>query len=416
MKFKIIMLLIFLLPVIASAQKTLTLEECYALVAKNYPLSKQNGLLQQKSTYEIDASNTTKLPKIDLNAQATYQSEVIGLPIALPEMEQINKDQYRATLDVNQIIYNGGTIDANAKLKAAQSKTQQQQLEVNLYHLKSRINQYYFTILLLQEKRALLVSKNELLLAKVKEVKSGVKYGAILPASELILEAEMLKIKQQLTEIKFENIKMFQNLSELTFSEIDSETIVVQPSIADKVSHNLRPELAFYDLQNQQIDFTKNVISKSTLPRINAFGQAGYGNPGLNMLDNSFQGFYIVGLKANWNILDWGKNKKDISALDIAKEIVLTEKETFELNNKIELQQVDNDIKKIQELLESDHEIIETREKIVQSANAQMKNGVITTSEYLTEFTNLFEAKNALKAHEVQLSLAKSNYEIIRGI
>lgn len=416
MKFKIIMLLIFLLPVIASAQKTLTLEECYALVAKNYPLSKQNGLLQQKSTYEIDASNTTKLPKIDLNAQATYQSEVIGLPIALPEMEQINKDQYRATLDVNQIIYNGGTIDANAKLKAAQSKTQQQQLEVNLYHLKSRINQYYFTILLLQEKRALLVSKNELLLAKVKEVKSGVKYGAILPASELILEAEMLKIKQQLTEIKFENIKMFQNLSELTFSEIDSETIVVQPSIADKVSHNLRPELAFYDLQNQQIDFSKNVISKSTLPRINAFGQAGYGNPGLNMLDNSFQGFYIVGLKANWNILDWGKNKKDISALDIAKEIVLTEKETFELNNKIELQQVDNDIKKIQELLESDHEIIETREKIVQSANAQMKNGVITTSEYLTEFTNLFEAKNALKAHEVQLSLAKSNYEIIRGI
>lgn len=415
MKIKLLFQLLYLIPLMANAQRILTLQECYDLAAKNYPLAKQSGLLHQKSTYEIEGINTAKLPKIDLNAQATYQSDVIGLPIALPGMEPQNKDQYRATLDVIQIIYNGGAVDATAKLRAAQSKTQQQQVEVNLYQLKSRINHYYFSILLLQEKRALLVSKNELLLEKTKEVKSGVKYGAILPASELILEAEMLKIKQQLTEIKFENIKLLQSLSDLTFTKIDSETVVIPPTNEDKISRSNRPELTLYDLQNEQIDFSKSILSKSALPRLNAFGQAGYGNPGLNMLDNSFQGFYIVGLKANWNILDWGKNKKDLNALEIAKEIVLTEKETFELNNLIELQQGENDIKKLQELLTSDYEIIEIRSKIAQSANAQMKNGVITTSEYLTEFINLFEARNVLKTHEVQLSLAKSNYEIIKG-
>ena len=415
MKIKLLFQLLYLIPLMANAQRILTLQECYDLAAKNYPLAKQSGLLHQKSTYEIEGLNTAKLPKIDLNAQATYQSDVIGLPIALPGMEPQNKDQYRATLDVIQIIYNGGAVDATAKLRAAQSKTQQQQVEVNLYQLKSRINHYYFSILLLQEKRALLVSKNELLLEKTKEVKSGVKYGAILPASELILEAEMLKIKQQLTEIKFENIKLLQSLSDLTFTKIDSETVVIPPTNEDKISRSNRPELTLYDLQNEQIDFSKSILSKSALPRLNAFGQAGYGNPGLNMLDNSFQGFYIVGLKANWNILDWGKNKKDLNALEIAKEIVLTEKETFELNNLIELQQGENDIKKLQELLTSDYEIIEIRSKIAQSANAQMKNGVITTSEYLTEFINLFEARNVLKTHEVQLSLAKSNYEIIKG-
>ncbi len=415
MKIKLLFQLLYLIPLMANAQRILTLQECYDLAAKNYPLAKQSGLLHQKSTYEIEGINTAKLPKIDLNAQATYQSDVIGLPIALPGMEPQNKDQYRATLDVIQIIYNGGAVDATAKLRAAQSKTQQQQVEVNLYQLKSRINHYYFSILLLQEKRALLVSKNELLLEKTKEVKSGVKYGAILPASELILEAEMLKIKQQLTEIKFENIKLLQSLSDLTFTKIDSETVVIPPTNEDKISRSIRPELTFYELQNEQIDFSKSILSKSALPRLNAFGQAGYGNPGLNMLDNSFQGFYIVGLKANWNILDWGKNKKDLNALEIAKEIVLTEKETFELNNLIELQQGENDIKKLQELLTSDYEIIEIRSKIAQSANAQMKNGVITTSEYLTEFINLFEARNVLKTHEVQLSLAKSNYEIIKG-
>lgn len=399
---------------ISNAQQNLTLKECYNLVTKNYPLAKQNQLLQSKSDNEIESLNKGKLPKIDLNAQATYQSDVIGFPAAIPGTSPINKDQYRATIDLNQLIYNGGMIAANAKLKQAQTKTQQQQVEVSLYQLKSRINQHYFAILLLQEKKSLLVSKNKLLLSKVKEVQSGVKFGAILPASELILEAEILKIKQQITEIQFENTKMIQNLSELTFTEFESDIVVVQPQFVNQ-SINVRPEIAFYDLQNQQIELTKNTLAKSILPKINAFGQGGYGNPGLNMLDNSFQPFFVVGVKANWNILDWGKNKTDQKVLDISKAIIGTEKETFELNNKMQLQEMESDINKTEQLLQTDAEVIVIREKIAASANAQMKNGVITTSEYLVEVTNLFEAKNSLKTHEVQLAAAKANLEIIKG-
>ena len=73
------------------------------------------------------------------------------------------------------------------------------------------------------------------------------------------------------------------------------------------------------------------------------------------------------------------------------------------------------EIKKIEQLLLSDAEIIQIREKIIKSSDVQLKNGVITSSEYLIELTNLFEAKNILKTHEVQLAAAKSNYEIIKG-
>jgi outer membrane protein TolC len=411
-----ILIISFLLAAFFSnAQQSLTLTDCYALANKNYPIAKQIGLLQQKSDYEVDALQTGKLPKIDVNAQATYQSDVIGFPATMPGVQPLNKDQYRTTLDVNQLLYNGGTIDANSKLKEAQTKTQQQQIEVSLYQLKTRINQYFFSVLLLQEKTALLMSKKESLTTKIKEVKSGVQFGAILPSSEQVLEAEIIKINQQLTEIKFENNKLLNNLSKLTFSEIDTETTLIQP-ISDSNNTNVtRPEIAFYDLQKDQLEFSKNVISKSILPKINAFGQAGYGNPGLNMLDNSFQTFYIVGLKANWNVFDWGKTKTDKKALDISKDLVTTEKETFELNNKMQLEEQDYEIKKIEQLLLSDSEIIQIREKVIKSSDAQLKNGVITTSEYLVEFTNLFEAKNILKIHQVQLAAAKSNYEIIRG-
>ena len=410
--------LLVLLSLVVNAQQKLTLEDCYALANKNYPIAKQAELLQQKNTYDIEALKKGKLPKIDLNAQATYQSEVTELPIKIPNVvvTPLNKDQYRATLDVNQLIYNGGVIDANAKLKEAQTKTQQQQVAVSLYQLKTRINQYYFSILLLQEKEALLISKQEQLNSRIKEVQSGVKYGAILPASEKVLEAEILKIKQQLIEIKSDKTKLLQNLATLTYSPIENTTKLVKPNFTiDFKKESNRPELKLFDLQSQQIETSSALLSKNQLPKVNAFGQAGYGNPGLNMLNNSFETFYMVGLKANWNVFDWNKTKAEKQALSISKEIINSEKETFTINNQMQLQEFENEIQKNQDILATDTEIIDLRNTILKSSDSQLKNGVITSSDYIVEFTNLYEAKTNQKLHEIQLELAKANYQVIKG-
>ncbi|MEZ7497730.1 TolC family protein [Flavobacterium sp. Arc3] len=415
---RINILFLLLLPLLSIGQQTLSLEECYALSNKNYPIARQTNLLQQKSTLEIEALNKAKLPKVDLNAQATYQSDVTSLPISLPNVtvNPPNKDQYRATLDVNQLIYNGGLIDANAKIKEAQTKTLQQQTAVNLYQLKSRINQLYFSTFLLQERSTILVSKQEQLDSKIKEIASGIKFGAILPASEKVLEAEKLKIKQQLTEIKFDKKKALESLSSLTMSTINEDVTLVKPVINWEISTvNNRPELQLFDLQNEQIEISKNTISKNNLPRVNAFGQAGYGNPGLNMLDNSFQTFYMLGLKANWNVFDWNKSKKEKDALVISEAIVTTEKETFLLNNNLQLQEMENEVNKLKEVISTDTDIISLREYVVKSSDAQLRNGVITSSDYLVELTNLYEAKTNQKLHEIQLLLAKANYQVIKG-
>ena len=398
----------------SNGQQSLTLEDCYALANKNYPIAKQIGLLQQKSDYEVDALQTGKLPKIDLVAQGSYQNQVTTIPN--PVLEPINKDQYRANIDVNQLIYNGGLIDANTKLKEAQTKTQQQQVEVNLYQLKSRINQLFFSILYLQERKEILISKQNQLLSKIKEVKSGIQYGAILPASEKVLEAENLKIKQQLSEIQFDKKRLFENLSSLTFTTVPETAILQKPIvITDESSQNNRPELKYFEFQNQLIEASKIVISKNNLPKINAFGMAGYGNPGLNMVDNSYQPIFMVGLRANWNVFDWNKSKSEKDALSISADIVATEKETFLLNNSLQLQEMNNEIKKSEEIIKTDTEIIGLREYVEKSANSQLKNGVITASEYLVEFTNLYEAQTNQKLHEIQLALAKANYQVSKG-
>lgn len=408
----------FLLSFAVNAQQSLTLEECYSMADTNYPIARQTQLLKNRNDLEISVLEKEKLPKIGINAQATYQSEVVTFPFELPNssIEPLNKDQYRATLDVNQLIYNGGSIEANLKLKMAELETQQQMVAVNLYQLKNRINQSFFSVLLLQQKIYLLDLKQEQLLSQIEEVKTGVKYGAILPASENVLEAENLKVSQQLSQVNFDRKKALNNLSALINEDISPDVILTKPKFPFLFTGDfLRPELQYFDLQNKQIESSMEVLSKSNLPKVYGFAQAGYGNPGLNFLENSFQEFYIVGIKANWNVFDWGKNKTQKQALSVSQEIVNTEKETFQLNNGTQLKDAAYEISNMEALIEADKEIVILREKVLKSATSQLKNGTINSSEYLTEFNGLYESMIDQKLHEIQLDLAKANYSVIKG-
>ncbi|MFN7044093.1 MAG: TolC family protein [Flavobacterium sp.] len=400
------------------AQEKLTLEKCYELMEKNYPLAKQNNLLQNQSEIQSKILEKDKLPKVVLNAQATYQSEVTQVPFSMPNatIEPLNKDQYRATLDVNQLLYNGGAIKAQTQLKESQVKAQQQLVEVNLYQLKNLINQYFFGLSLGQKKQELLLIKRKLLQEKSKEIQAAVKFGAILPSSEQVIEAEIIKINQQLNDVKYEQLKLWQHLEALSGTTFNTNAQLAIPDHFTSEDKAIRPELELFELQNQQIEASQKVIATANSPKLNAFLQGGYGNPALNMLNNSFETFYMTGVRLNWTLFDWNKTKKEKEVLEISKQLIASEKETFEVNQKRQLQDINFEIVKIEEQLKSDRKIIQLREKIVSSADTQMKNGVITSSEYLNEVTQLFESKINEENHRIQLFLAKANYQIIKGI
>ena len=410
----IILLLLVGLPSVA--QQSITLEECYDLVTENYPLAKQSKLLETQNKLDAEVIATSKLPQLSLDAQATYQSDVIEFPLAMSGIEPLNKDQYRATVSVNQLIYNGGATAASLDLKSAQLKTKQKQVEVSLYQLKQQINQLYFSVLLAQESQLLLKAKKVQLEAKLKEVQSGIKYGVILPTSDKVLEAELLKINQQFNALESNKATLIETLSSLISQPIDASTTFQKPLIETQLRTELaRPELELFQLKKDEIENSETLLSKQNAPKLLGFATGGYGNPGLNMLDNSFQTFYTVGVKVNWSIFDWNANKKQRESLAINKDFIENETEIFKLNTNIALNQQQKEIDKIESFITSDLEIINLRKDVLKSADSQLKNGVITSSAYITELTNLYEDENTLIKHNIQLQLAKANYNVIKG-
>lgn len=415
---KIIALCVLFLPAVLFAQQQLSLEESYNYALKNNPLQNQADLLKEKSDAEISILEKGKLPKLDVNAQASYQSDVVHFPGSLPNMSIVppNKDQYRATVDVSQLIYKGGAIQAQTKLKEAELQTLQQQVELGLYGLKYQVNHYYFNVLLKQEQTKLLELKKKQLQERLYEVKAAVKYGAALTSSEKILEAELLKLSQEQTQVDADRKKALEQLSQLLHLSVTKDLVLENPNLTVyKNEENLRPELKLFTLQENQLSVSEAAIAKEVFPTVSGFAQAGYGNPGLNMLDNSFQDFYMVGIRLNWNIFDWGQNKQKKNIIRYNKEIVSTERENFLLQTGINEQAAYNDIIKYEGLLRKDDEIINLREEVLTSVTSQLKNGTIRSSEYIIELNNLFEAKIDKQLHEIQLSLSKANYNVIVG-
>jgi len=413
---KVVFFLIVTISLSAFAQQKVTLNDCYNLVENNYPLVKQHQLLAQQNQIDKKIIFNSKLPQFNIDAQATYQSDVVEVPIPNSNIESLSKDQYRATFSVNQLIYNGGLTNAALKVKLGQLKTKQKQLDANIYQLKTQINQLYFSILLTQETYKLLEAKEHQLQSKLKEVKSGIKYGVLLPASDSVLEAELLKIKQQFIEVESRKSSLIETLSSLIGQSLSSLTEFEVPLIKTQLQNEInRPELDLFQFKKEEINNQKMLISKQNAPKLNGFATGGYGNPGLNMLDNSFQPFYTIGVKLHWNVFDWNTNKRKQETVAINKDIIENETEIFKLNTNIELNKQQQEIRKISAFINSDLEIIILREKVLKTIDAQLKNGVITSSTYITEFTNLFEAENTLLKHRIQIQLAKANYNIIKG-
>lgn len=419
---------IFLIILISSVglraqQAALTLEQCYELARANYPTINQLNLLDQANQLQIRNLNKNYLPTLELNAQATWQSDVTELPIEVPvpgfEVPTISNDQYKATVELRQILWDGGVTARSKEVQNAANQVEKQRTEVDLYGLRNRVNQAYFSILLADEQSRLNQILQENLQARIQKMQAAVANGAATRADLNTLRAELLKAEQQEIEIRANRRSALDVLSLLLQKELNENTQFTKPQL-QQVNENpeiTRPELTLFQSQNQLLAAQSDLLPARNMPRLSAFATGGYGRPGLNFLSNDFEFYAIAGLGVKWNFSELynGKQSNDRQLLTIQQQQVDLQKQAFLLNTNTQLRQLSNEITKLQDFLEKDRQQIELRESIRQTAEAQLDNGIITPADYLTELNNENQAKLNLAIHELQLLLARANYKVSSG-
>jgi outer membrane protein TolC len=349
----------------AQSLPQLSLNECYTLAKQNYPLVKQRELITKTAAYTIDNLQKGYLPQLTINGQASYQSAVTEIPIKLPGMNvPVIKDQYKVYGEINQTIYDGGTIGGQKELQKTNEVVEQQKLETELYKLKERINQLYFGVLLLDEQ----LKQNNLLIKDLQlglsKVQASIDNGIALKSNGDVLKADILKNKQHAIELRASRKAYTDMLSLFTGAVVDEATVLVKPEPVVASTQINRPELLAYDAQNKTLDVQNKLITAKALPKFSFYFQGGMGRPALNMLSNSFDAFYVGGLRLTWSPSVFYTAKKDRALIDINRRTIALQKETFLFNTNLSVKQQSAETGKYEELLASDDEIITLRGRV----------------------------------------------------
>ena len=393
---------------------SLSIENCRRLAIENYPVIKQKGLLEEASKLGLWNTTTNYLPQASLNGQMSYQSDVTSIPLKIPgiNIPQPDKDMYKLTLDVVQAVFDGGVVIAQRNVEKAALKADMQGVEVELYKINDRVNQIYFSVLLLQANENLVQLTEAEIKSRLAKIESGIRNGVATESNANILKAELLKTEQQLIEARTSRIAFLAMLEEMINKKISPVVVFAIPQVFDGMPEqvNKRPELQLFELQKQKLDVSRQLINTRWFPKIFGFLQLGYGKPGLNMLSSSFDKYYMVGAKLSWNPWNWNQTHNDRKLLGIQGKSIDIQRETFEQSVRISQQKNIADIDKYEKLMKNDEEIISLRIKISDNAGAQLENGVITATEYITELNNLAMAKLNKELHKIQYIYSKINF------
>lgn len=404
-------IMLFLMMVALSAQAQLTLEQCYELARQNYPAIKQYALVEQSRDFTLQNAAKGWLPQVSVNGRASYQSKVTQLPIDVSQFgidyKGLSKDQYDAHVMVNQPIYDGGVITANKNILKAQADVQTAQLDVTMYSIRERVNQLFFSVLLIDEQLA----QNQLLQDDLKlglNTVSAMMKGGIANQTDVDnVKVEQIKARQQEHSLRTARHTYLTMLGSFINLSLDANTQLEKPADPGFKSQgsdpNNRPELAMYDSQNRLLDARLKALDASLMPKVGAFLQGGVGNPGLNMLKNGWDPYYRIGATISWNIGSFYTRKNDQQLIANERQQITANRETFLFNNRLQQQQTNGQIENLRQQVSEDEEIIQLREGIRNKSEKRVQNGIETVNEMLRDINAVGEARQQKAIHEVQL-------------
>lgn len=395
-----------------AAHAQTTLDECIGWAYDNYPQIKEMSLIEMTKGIDLKNAAYAWLPHLNISGKATWQSEVVEMPMDIPGMDiDIPHDQYGLTAEFTQQIWDGGTSRRQKELAEAGAEVKKTQLETNLWSIRSRVQNVFLGIILIDKQLELNRLLRESLERSSEEVKSRMEAGVALPSDLDQVSVNILTCLQQRASLDADRKSYVKILGLLTGRDMTDVELAVPQDAVNYVDDGARdfetrPEMAFYTAQLKQNEYQRRQLNTLISPKLNLSLQGGYGMPGMNMLSGDFSGYFVAGLKLQWNIgalYTRGLDKRKVNA--DAQKIDLTRK-SFILNSSVEAEQKNNAILKARDVLEKDSEIIGLRQRIRASGENQYREGTIKMNDYLSMLDEEYKAKANESMHEVQLMMA----------
>lgn len=417
-----------LVPRPATAQDTLRVERLQEAAVKSDPRGKQRALLRAATDLRLAVIASDRLPQLEINGQATHQSDVtrptFGIPgVTIPDFP---KERWQTTLDVEQRLYDGGDVARRRELEEARLAESQAALDVALYELRSDVNSAFFSAFLLEKRSAEYEALVADLDARLKTVRAQVEAGAALGRDAAEIEAEWVRAGLQRAEARASRRASLAILADLVGAPIDTTAVLLLPTHEPERTHPVdlatvaalrqRPEFEQFRRSRARLDREIAYTSADNRPRLFAFGQAGVGLPGLDQFRQSSDAFYQAGVRVEWRPWTWRSAGRTAAAYRLQQDVIATEESALGRSLARAVATDLEDIGRLKATLIDDQRVVALRTEVERQARAQYDEGAITTADYVEARTDVLEARLELERHRVELAQARARYVTTLGI
>lgn len=412
------LLLAMVLSASLSAQ-AITLKESLQMAHDNYPAIKQYQLIEQTRDFTLENAAKGWLPQVSASAGAYAFTDPIKSNEQIARMGIDFKNYMaNASVTIRQNLYDGGEIAAQKEVASAQSEVQKHQLHVSMYGINERVQQIYFSILLLDEQIVLNELHQKDLSTSEKNIRSLIK-GGIANQSDLdAILVECLKLKQQKDAIVVSRQAYLQMLGVFIGKDLMVSEKLEKPSMESNVlrtpegatsasslflSKNWgvnHPELQYYDSQNLLIDARRKQLDSRLRPTLSLFGMGMLHSKVSDMIN---YGMLAGGISLSWNIGALYTRKNDIRKLEVQRQMNDIQRKVFLFNNRLQNEQEYGIIASLRKQIAQDTEIISLRESIRSKSDRKVQLGTESVNELVRDINAVNLAKTQKAMHEIQL-------------
>ena len=400
--------------------REITIEECYRKAQANYPLIKQYDLIEKSREYSVSNANKGYLPQISFSAKASYQSDVTKLPfnfsrlgISGVEIPTLSKDQYGATVDITQTIWDGGATRFRKDDIRMSAEVEKKNTEVALYKVNERVNQIFFGILLADAQIRQNKLYQEELERNYRQIESYIANGVGNQSDLDAVKINRLKAEQSRIQFVSTRKAYVEMLSRLVGEPIGDDVEFVKPAVLRAGGEVNRLELQLYDSQIRHLQVKDKEIVSGLMPKFGLFFTGGYGKPGLNMLEDDFAAYYVAGVKLSWNMGNFYTRRNSKRQLRDNVRAVELQRETFLFNLDLDMTQKNNEIEKYVKQLRYDDEIIALRNSVKEASVAKVANGTLSGTDFMRDVNAEQLAVQDKIFHEIELLLAMYDLKYI---
>ena len=299
------------------------------------------------------------------------------------------------------------TLSAAALLLAACGTNEQANNEVNIYAVRKRVNEMYFSLLLIDEQIKLNGDLQTLLAGSERKLEAMTRRGTAAQSDLQSVRAERLLAQQKATELASQRQMLLRMLSTFCGIELKEATKPATPAALPQPQAVRRPELKALDAQIGLLNAQERALDAALMPKVGIFAQGFYGYPGLNMFDDMMRHKWslnaIVGARLTWNIGALYTRKNDKARLQLQRDMTENTREVFLFNNNLEQIQQNENIARYQKLMARDGEIIALRQAVRKAAESKLAHGIIDVNDLVREINQENAACVQQSVHEIEM-------------